>query len=221
MAEDDKTKPLSGKTEDQEFKPVPRNVWIPALAFTTACLILLFVAFFIGNLQEDQRKILNAIFSLLAGFATFFIGGTALIKLTGSLRGLKVAFTGTAGVAMFVFVLLHPIFTSASAYPPGESPSEKAQAAQKHARDEANMGWWHETGQVGGGKDYGAAMRWYLKAVEDGDATANWNIGRLYEFGFGVPKDLTKAKSWYQKAADKGVMEAQDSLANLGHNKEY
>jgi TPR repeat protein len=103
---------------------------------------------------------------------------------------------------------------------PPEKP-EKTQAASSHARDEANMGWWHETGQVGGGKDYDAAMRWYLKAVEDGDAIANWNIGRLYEFGFGVPKDLATAKSWYQKAADKGVLEAQDSLANLGHNKEY
>jgi TPR repeat protein len=103
----------------------------------------------------------------------------------------------------------------------GEKPSEKSKAALSHARDEANMGWWHETGQIGGGKDYDAAMRWYLKAVEDGDAIANWNIGRLYEFGFGVPKDLATAKSWYQKAADKGVLQAQDSLANLGHNKEY
>jgi len=200
----------------EDGKPVPRSVWIPALVFTAACLILLFIAFFIANLQPDQRKILNAIFSLLAGFATFFIGGTALIKLTGSLRGLKVAFTGTAGVAMFVFVLLHPIFTSANT----DDPSGAA-AIAKQARDEANRGWWYETGQIAGGKDYAAAMRWYLKAVHDGDATANWNIGRLYEFGFGVPKDLDKAKSWYQKAAARGVLEAQDSLANLGHNKEY
>jgi TPR repeat protein len=101
---------------------------------------------------------------------------------------------------------------------PDKSPDK--QVAKSHARDEANMGWWHETGQVGGGKDYAAAMRWYLKAVDDGDALANWNIGRLYEFGLGVPPDLAAAKSWYQKAADKGVLEAQDSLANLGHNKQ-
>lgn len=105
----------------------------------------------------------------------------------------------------------------------GKTPEipDKSQPLLAKARDEANMGWWHETGQIGGGKDYDAAMRWYLKAVDDGDAIANWNIGRLYEFGFGVPKDLATAKSWYQKAADKGVLEAQDSLANLGHNKEY
>lgn len=65
-----------------------------------------------GDLKPDQRRILNAIFPLLAGFATFFIGGTALVKLTGNLGGLKVLFTGTAGVAVFVFVFLHPIFTN-------------------------------------------------------------------------------------------------------------
>lgn len=103
---------------------------------------------------------------------------------------------------------------------PVAKPPDASDKSAK-AREEANMGWWHETGQIGGGKDYDAAMRWYVKAVDDGDAIANWNIGRLYEFGFGVTKDLDKAKSWYQKAADKGVLQAQDSLANLGHNKEY
>jgi TPR repeat protein len=83
------------------------------------------------------------------------------------------------------------------------------------------MGWWHETGQLNGTKDYAAAMRWYLKASADGDVKANWNIGRLYEFGFGVPKDLETAKGWYQKAADKGDLQAQDSLANLGRNPQY
>jgi hypothetical protein len=49
--------------------------------------------------------------------------------------------TGTAGVAMFVFVLLHPIFTSANTDPSG------TEVALKQARDEANRGWWYETGQ--------------------------------------------------------------------------
>jgi hypothetical protein len=96
---------------ERESKPVPGNIWIPALVFTSACLIFLFVAFFTGVLKPDQRHILNAIFPLLVGFATFFIGGTAFVKLTGNLGGLRVLFTGTAGVALFVFVFLHPIFT--------------------------------------------------------------------------------------------------------------
>jgi hypothetical protein len=43
--------------------------------------------------------------------------------------------------AMFVFVLLHPIFTSAKTDPSG------TEVALKQARDEANRGWWYETGQ--------------------------------------------------------------------------
>src|SRR5258707_15088949 len=106
-------------TEDREHKPISGTIWIPALVFTAACLIFLFVAFSMGDLKEDQRHILNAIFPLLAGFATFFIGGTAFVRLTGNLGGLKVLFTGTAGVAVFVFVFLHPIFTNDS---PASSP---------------------------------------------------------------------------------------------------
>jgi len=82
------------------------------LLFTSACLIFLFVAFFVKDLSPDQRKIFNAIFSLLAGFATFFIGGTAFVRLTGDTSGIKFLFTGSAGVAVFVLVLFHPIFTN-------------------------------------------------------------------------------------------------------------
>ena|ERR1700677_3798153 len=99
---------------ERDPKSVPGNIWIPALVFTSVCLIFLFVAFFMGPLKTDQRHILNAIFPLLAGFATFFIGGSAFIKMTGNLGGLKFLFTGTAGVALFIFVLLHPIFTDAT-----------------------------------------------------------------------------------------------------------
>jgi hypothetical protein len=89
---------------------VPNRIWVPALVFTSACLIFLFVAFFVKTLSSDQREILNAVFSLLAGFATFFLGGTAFLRLTGNLAGLKILFSGTAGVAVFVLVLFHPLF---------------------------------------------------------------------------------------------------------------
>jgi TPR repeat protein len=56
------------------------------------------------------------------------------------------------------------------------------------ARAEANLGWDYE---VGHNKpvNYSKAMKLYKRAAADGDATAYWNIARLYEFGFGVPKD--------------------------------
>jgi TPR repeat protein len=86
------------------------------------------------------------------------------------------------------------------------------------AREEANMGWWFETGQIGSGPDYDAAMKQYLKAVEHGDVVANWNIARLYERGLGVPQDLEKAKFWYKKAADLGDARSEAALNHLGKN---
>jgi len=96
--------------------------------------------------------------------------------------------------------------------PPGNKPDLSV------ARNEANEGWWFETGQIGAGPDYAAAMKRYLKAVDDGDVIANWNIARLYEHGLGVPKDLEKAKYWYKRAADQGDARSEAALNHLGEN---
>lgn len=49
--------------------------------------------------------------------------------------------------------------------------------------------------------DYTTAAIWLEKAAQRGDATAQYEIGRLYADGKGVPQDYTKAITWYQKAA--------------------
>jgi hypothetical protein len=109
---------------DTAANPVPKQIWIPALSFATACLLFLFLAFFLRDLSHDQRQILNAIFCLLAGCATFFLGGTAFIRLTGDLVGVKFLFSGTAGVAVLVLVLFHPIFSDQADGGPGhQQPS--------------------------------------------------------------------------------------------------
>ena len=44
----------------------------------------------------------------------------------------------------------------------------------------------------------------------------------LFEDGDGVEKDLEKAKSWYQKAADQGNAKAETNLGNIYYDeKEY
>ncbi|MBV9873476.1 MAG: SEL1-like repeat protein [Verrucomicrobia bacterium] len=40
-------------------------------------------------------------------------------------------------------------------------------------------------------------------------------LAELYERGHGVPQDYTKAREWYQKAADKGNTEAKEALSRL------
>jgi len=44
----------------------------------------------------------------------------------------------------------------------------------------------------------------YLEEAEQGDATAQSNLGFCYKEGYGVPQDYAKALYWYKKAADQG-----------------
>jgi TPR repeat protein len=43
--------------------------------------------------------------------------------------------------------------------------------------------------------------------AEKGDPAAMLNLGRLYEYGHGAPRNFTKALEWYTKAADAGLPE--------------
>ena len=46
-------------------------------------------------------------------------------------------------------------------------------------------------------KDYKKAVEWYTKAVEQGYARGQCNLGVMYENGYGVTKDYKKAVGWY------------------------
>lgn len=64
------------------------------------------------------------------------------------------------------------------------------------------------------GSPSNAAKR-YRRLAERGSAEAQNRLGRLYEWGRGVPKDEAEAARWYRKAAEQGVPEAQTNLATL------
>lgn len=49
--------------------------------------------------------------------------------------------------------------------------------------------------------------------AEQGDADAQYKVGRMYEEGIGVTKDESMAWDWYQKAEEQGHQEAH--LASL------
>ncbi|TAN66804.1 MAG: sel1 repeat family protein [Methylobacter sp.] len=51
-------------------------------------------------------------------------------------------------------------------------------------------------------QDYAEAVSWYLKAAEQGNANAQYNLALKYKTGQGVTKDDTKAAYWYRKAAE-------------------
>ena len=41
------------------------------------------------------------------------------------------------------------------------------------------------------------------------DVDAQFNLGRMYQQGRGVPRDLVRSLSWFRRAADQGDVEAQ------------
>ena len=72
--------------------------------------------------------------------------------------------------------------------------------------------------EAGSREDYPEAMRWFRMAADQGDARASYNIGVLYERGWGVAQDYSEAMRWYRKAADQGDVRAQFNIGGLYHN---
>jgi TPR repeat protein len=52
-----------------------------------------------------------------------------------------------------------------------------------------------------GAQDYAEAVRWYRKGAEQGDATAQFNLGLMYQRGQGAPQDYVQAHMWLNLAA--------------------
>ena len=50
------------------------------------------------------------------------------------------------------------------------------------------------------------------KDAESGDATAQYNLGGMYQAGRGVPQDAAEAVKWTRLAADQGLAVAQENL---------
>ena len=60
--------------------------------------------------------------------------------------------------------------------------------------------------------DYETAFREWLPLAEAGNATAQYNLGLLYDKGQGVPQDDQEALRWWRKAAEQGLAKAQAAL---------
>ena len=61
-------------------------------------------------------------------------------------------------------------------------------------------------------QDYATALRLLRPLAEQGDATAQFNLGVMYRNGEGVPKDDAQAIKWYRLAAAQGNARAQNNL---------
>ncbi len=60
--------------------------------------------------------------------------------------------------------------------------------------------------------DFGTALREWQPLAEQGEATAQYNLGIMYKKGQGVPHDYAEAVKWYRRAAEQGSPGAQYNL---------
>jgi hypothetical protein len=65
------------------------------------------------------------------------------------------------------------------------------------------------------GGDYASALREWRPLAEAGDRDAQFNLGLLYENGFGVAADAAQAARWYRRAAEQDDRTAQAYLAEM------
>jgi len=64
-------------------------------------------------------------------------------------------------------------------------------------------------------RDYAAAIVEFRPLAEQGNAFAQYSLGRIYDEGEGVPQDYGQAIAWYRKAAEQGLVEAQFNLGSM------
>ncbi|MEK9941784.1 MAG: tetratricopeptide repeat protein [Gammaproteobacteria bacterium] len=60
--------------------------------------------------------------------------------------------------------------------------------------------------------DFATALREWRPLAEQGNATAQFNLGVMYRQGQGVPQDDKEAVNWYRKSAEQGYAWAQSNL---------
>lgn len=61
-------------------------------------------------------------------------------------------------------------------------------------------------------QNYQAAFPIFKELAEQGYASAQYNLGFMYNNGYGVSQDYHQAVKWYQKAAEQGYVSAQYNL---------
>ena len=66
--------------------------------------------------------------------------------------------------------------------------------------------------------NYENALAVWMKAAEEGDATAQVYVGEIYEKGWVGEADFATASTWYAKAAEQGDRRAQRRLAYFYDN---
>jgi len=91
----------------------------------------------------------------------------------------------------------------------------RALANEGNTQAQLALAAWYSLGKEGLPKDMSESAKWYRKAAEGGEATAQFSLGLGYENGNGVNKDIAEAIKWYRKAAEQGDAAAQNQYGYM------
>lgn len=119
----------------------------------------------------------------------------------------------------FLLAVLIPVLGLA---PPSESQQAfpEVDAALASARVRASAGDAVAQFSLGSLLYYGTehtaeAIDWFRKAAAQKYAAAEFQLGQLYDFGFGVTQNDREALEWYRRAAEQGSPAAERSVADF------
>ncbi len=130
---------------------------------------------------------------------------------------------------VLLLVLVVATLLSGCSTTPGDAargsghPEQAAELYRKGAEQGDPVAAFKLASMVEGGKvaaaQYGSAGSWYNKACLLGDTVGCHNAGVGYEYGnLGLEKDYEKARTSYQRAAERGYMQSQYNLGSLYSN---
>lgn len=88
-------------------------------------------------------------------------------------------------------------------------------AAKGNDKAMFNLGNWYYKGTPETKPAFDSAFFWYQKAANKGNGAAMYGLGMLYYNGEGTTTDITKAKEWIGKAAEKNIKEAKEALKKM------
>jgi uncharacterized protein len=66
--------------------------------------------------------------------------------------------------------------------------------------------------------DYATALASWRPLADQGFDVAQFNLGIMYDNGYGVPQNYTQAARWYRRAAEQGHFVAQSNLGQMYGN---
>ena len=162
------------------------------------------------SLDYHRTRPLRRVYALLvAGVADLFYR-VGVKNTAASLKVIAFYPAGSVGREGSSIVLSGDLISSASLKEQQQRQKLRALVEQGDAGAQNNLGVLLERGLMGFHQDDTKAVPWYRRAANQGNAQAQFNLGRMYGNGQGVPQDYVEVHMWYNLAAAQQTGEDRD-----------